>query len=252
MAQLFRLPRRGARTEWRIFFVAIVMLAGIGALLAKLWWEQVARGPFWSKKIAGRSQVTVRIPSVRGEIRDRNGITLVGNRASYEVDFYLPDIVRGFREINGFVPRKKYLETVSQMMTERKRPDIVQIVNDTIVKRLNELKLAKDYNSERLEKHFRTNEEVPFTYLEELDFKTLARFSEHDVGLPWRGNRDPPGAPVRLRSPRGASARLCRRAFRDDQTAGREGLHFYQPTWRGNPRSNSTSTNTSAARQACG
>ena len=40
----------------------------------------------------------MRIPSVRGEIRDRNGITLVANRASYEVDFYLPDMVRGYQD----------------------------------------------------------------------------------------------------------------------------------------------------------
>ena len=39
----------------------------------------------------------MRIPSVRGEIRDRNGVTLVQNRASYEVDFYLPEMVKGYR-----------------------------------------------------------------------------------------------------------------------------------------------------------
>ena len=74
-----------------------MVLSGLGVLAAKLWWEQVARGPFWTKKIASRSQVTVRIPSIRGEIRDRNGITLVANRASYEVDFYLPAMVKGFK-----------------------------------------------------------------------------------------------------------------------------------------------------------
>ena len=47
--------------------------------------------------VAAKASVTVRIPSVRGEIRDRNGVTLVGNRASYEVDFYLPDMVKGYR-----------------------------------------------------------------------------------------------------------------------------------------------------------
>ena len=58
----------------------------------------------WANKIAGRSEVTVRIPSVRGEIRDRNGVTLVANRASYEVDFYLPDMVRGYRQEMGYTP----------------------------------------------------------------------------------------------------------------------------------------------------
>ncbi len=160
------------------------MLLGLGVLAGKLWWEQVRGGDAWAKKIAGRSQVTVRIPSVRGEIRDRNGITLVGNRASYEVDFYLPDLVRGFKRQNGWVPLIKYKAPVRQMLTEKPEADIVQIVNTSILPRLQELELAKDYSSERLRKHYRNDTEVPFTYLEELDFPTIAKFSEHDIGLP--------------------------------------------------------------------
>src|SRR5688500_11756200 len=92
---------RRPSAELRIYFLAFVMLLGLGVLVGKLWWEQVARGKHWTRKIAGRSEVTVRIPSVRGEIRDRNGITLVGNRASYEVNFYLRDMVQGFKKQNN-------------------------------------------------------------------------------------------------------------------------------------------------------
>jgi penicillin-binding protein 2 len=181
---MFQQLRRGARVEWRIFFLAIIMLLGMGILVAKLWWEQVAHGPEWSNKIASRSQVTVRIPSVRGEIRDRNGITLVANRASYEVDFYLPAMVKGFKDQHQWVPVTKYKAPVRQMLTERDEADVVQIVNTTIIPRLQELDLARDYNSEHLQKHYRNNTEVPFAYLEELDFPTLAKFAEHNVGLP--------------------------------------------------------------------
>lgn len=184
MQKMLRLPRRGARVEWRIFFMAIVVLAGLGALVAKLWWEQVARGPFWAKKIAGRSQVTVRIPSVRGEIRDRNGITLVANRASYEVDFYLPDMVRGYKQEFGSVPTTKFKAPVKQMLKEKSEADVVKIVTEKVFPRLDALDLWVDYNEEQLQKHYRNDTEVPFTYREELDFKTLARFSEHNVGLP--------------------------------------------------------------------
>jgi len=186
MAVKFHLPSRGARVEWRIFFLALLMMGGLGILVSKLWWEQVARGPVWSKKIAGRSEVTVRIPSVRGEIRDRNGIPLVTNRASYEVDFYLPDMVRGYKQQNPHTkaPQVTYRGTVKGMAKDKSEADIVQIVNSSVVPRLQDLDLAVDYNSEKLRRHYRNDTEVPFTYREELDFKTLARFSEHDVGLP--------------------------------------------------------------------
>jgi penicillin-binding protein 2 len=179
-----RFARKPANAELRIYFLAFLFLLGLGALCAKLWYEQVLRGPKWTSKLASRSEVTVRIPSVRGEIRDRNGITLVSNRASYEVDFYLPDMVRGYRQKNGMVPTTPRPTTVRQMKKIVREPDIVRIVNESVVPRLEELKLAQDYNSQRLEKHFWNDTLVPFTYQEELDFPTIAKFCENNVGLP--------------------------------------------------------------------
>ncbi len=179
-----RFARKPANADLRIIFVAFVMLCGLGLLTAKLWYEQVLRGTKWSSRLANRSEVTVRIPSVRGEIRDRNGITLVANRASYGVDFYLPDMVRGYRRENGGVPQNEYTATVRQMKKRMKEPDIVRIVNESVVPRLNQLKLAEDYNSEHLQKHFRNDTLVPFTYREEIDFTTIAKFAENDLGLP--------------------------------------------------------------------
>jgi len=179
-----RFARKPANADLRIIFVAFLMVCGLGVLTAKLWYEQVLRGPKWTGRLANRSEVTVRIPSVRGEIRDRNGITLVANRASYGVDFYLPDMVRGYRKDNGGVPQNEYTATVRQMKKRMKEPDIVRIVNDSVIPRLNQLKLAEDYNSEHLQKHYRNDTLVPFTYREEIDFPTIAKFAENDLGLP--------------------------------------------------------------------
>ena len=60
----------------RIQVLGLFMLLGLGAVVTRLWWVQVAHGPEWTAKIRGSSEVTVRIPSIRGEIRDRNGVTL--------------------------------------------------------------------------------------------------------------------------------------------------------------------------------
>jgi penicillin-binding protein 2 len=53
-----------------------------------------------------------------------------------------------------------------------------------VVPRLDDLNLARDYNANKLQKHYRTNTEVPFSYIKDIDFETMAKFSEHDVGLP--------------------------------------------------------------------
>ena len=138
----------------------------------------------WTSQLRGSSQATVRIPSVRGEIKDRNGLTLVQNRASYEVDFYLPEMVKGYRERFGQPPVNEYRTTINGMPKDLKEPDIIRIVNNGIVPRLNDLDLASDYNAGRLQKHYRNDTEVPFSYVKDIDFPTLAKFSEHDVGLP--------------------------------------------------------------------
>ena len=168
----------------RLQVLGVFMLLGLGTLVLKLWWVQVAHGAEWTSRVRGSSEVTVRVPSVRGEIRDRNGITLVQNRASYEVDFYLPEMVKGYRQRVGPPPLTEYRGMISGMPKDLKEPDIVKIVNDGIVPRLDDLKLARDYNSNQLQKHYPTNTEVPFTYIKDIDFPTMAKFSEHDVGLP--------------------------------------------------------------------
>src|SRR5678809_718604 len=178
------MSKRRLNSRLRIQFLGLFMLLGVGSLGVRLWWIQVAHGQEWTSQIRGSSQATVRIPSVRGEIRDRNGTTLVQNRASYEVDFYLPEMVKGYRERVGQPPLTEYRSTINGMPKDLKEPDIVKIVNTGIVPRLDDLDLVQDYNSVQLQRHFRTNTEVPYSYLKDIDFETMAKFSEHDVGLP--------------------------------------------------------------------
>ncbi|PYJ69099.1 MAG: penicillin-binding protein 2, partial [Verrucomicrobia bacterium] len=176
--------RRRMGSRLRIQFLGLLMLLGMGALGLRLWWIQVAHGAEWTAQLRGSSQATVRIPSVRGEIKDRNGVSLVQNRASYEVDFYLPEMVKGYRERFGSPPLTEYRAIINGMPKDLKEPDIIKIVNNGIVPRLNELDLSRDYNAGRLERHFRNETEVPFSYIKDIDFPMMAKFSEHDVGLP--------------------------------------------------------------------
>ena len=170
--------------EFRIAVIGSLMLAGILLLIGRLWYVQVARGDEYTARIRSNSQVNVRLPAVRGEILDRNGIPLAENRSSVAVEFYLPDIVRAYREQHGKLPQRDYQTTVRGMMTEKSEADIVKILNDTVIARLAELGIAEDYNANSLRLHYRNNTEVPFTYIEDLDFETMARFAEHQVDMP--------------------------------------------------------------------
>jgi len=175
--------RRG-QTPFRIYFLGVMVLLGLSALVLRLWYVQIARGEVYRAKIASGSRVTVRIPAVRGDILDRNGIPLVQNRASFDVDFYLPDMVRAYRESHGRIPVKTYRGTVHNMQKDLKEADVAQIVSEEIIPRLEELGVAEDYNAQRLQVHYRTRGEVPYNYRQDMDFETMAVLSENNLGLP--------------------------------------------------------------------
>ena len=164
--------------------IAAVIAAAMFLLIGRMWYVQIIKGNAYKARIKGHSQLTVRLPAVRGEICDRNGIPLVENRASMEVEFYLPDIVRAWKEEHGSVPMRRYWGLDHGMRAEKKEADIVKIVNESIVPQLEKLGLAGDYNTRKLQIHYRDNAEVPFVYRQDLDFETMARFSENNLDLP--------------------------------------------------------------------
>src|SRR5262245_38857792 len=140
----------------RVLLVTFFVLASFGALGAKLYLEQVVNAEKWVARVRKSSSVSVRIPSVRGEIRDRNGIRLVSNRTSYGVDFYLPQIVRGYRETHGNrVPRKAYRANIDEMPKDVQVADIVQILDTSIMPRLSELDISREYDPAVLDRHYR-------------------------------------------------------------------------------------------------
>ena len=146
--------RRRIRPEFgiEIWVLGGVIILCMAAICLRLWFVQVRLADYYRGKIKGASQVTVRLPAVRGEIRDRNGVPLVTNRVTYDVDFYFPDLVSGYRQQYGDVPRKEFLQKDSSgMLHNRREPDIVQIVNQTVIPKLKQFGLAEPYNTERLE-----------------------------------------------------------------------------------------------------
>src|SRR5580693_3782758 len=142
-------PKKSSVLDFRILCLAALILASLVAIGVRLWFVQVKMADYYRGRIQGSSEVTVRIASARGEIRDRNGIPLVTNRPSYEVDFYLPDIVNGYKQKYAEVPMTEFRAKDSHgMLHDRNEPDIVEIVDRAIVPKLRALKLSGSFNAE--------------------------------------------------------------------------------------------------------
>lgn len=172
------IAHRQVKILMSIITVALLVLVG------KLWYVQIICGTQYRAKIKESSELTVRVPAIRGEICDRGGLSLVENRASCEVDFYLPDIVKAFKEKEGYLPTIKYQTSYRGMPFIKEEADIVKIVNSLIIPHLEKLGLAGDYNARKLQLQYRNNQEIPYSYQQDLDFETIARFKENNLDLP--------------------------------------------------------------------
>lgn len=172
------------RATKQVVITGVVFMLGLLVMLARLYQMQVMQHAFWLSKMNTGSEVSVRIPAVRGEIRDRNNVTLAANRPNYAIEFYLPDMVREYRAEKGDVPRHEYFANVKGMKRMLGEADIVKVVNESAIPRLEEFGLAEDYNSERLRLHFRNKREVPFVYRDGIDFAKFGKYVETGTGLP--------------------------------------------------------------------
>ena len=82
--------------EFRIAVLASLVLAAMLLLAGKLWYVQVARGEEYTSRLRNSSQVSVRLPAVRGEIIDRNGIPLARTIRAYAI-WVKPEKILGDR-----------------------------------------------------------------------------------------------------------------------------------------------------------
>ena len=190
----------------RFYFLAIFLLAGISSILIRLFIVQIDRYEEFSSKVPGTSEVKVRIPGVRGIIRDRRGKVLVENIARYELQFNLKEILDNYYNLvsdkndiikknnRGLSVKEKlkevpvtYFEFVdgSGIRRKRKESDMVSIVSESVLPYLARLGLYREFHSGDLQRHWRTHAGlVAYTYRDDLTFDEYALAAEHTLDLP--------------------------------------------------------------------
>src|ERR1041384_5866820 len=86
------------KNDRQLQLLAVVIFFGLALLGAGLWWVQVVRARDYRSSSETQSSRTVRLPSVRGKILDRNGDVLAENRANYNISVYLEDLSDSFKK----------------------------------------------------------------------------------------------------------------------------------------------------------
>jgi penicillin-binding protein 2 len=90
---------------WRLGVLALAVFAAIVLLLNRLWTVQIVNSSTALQRSEEQTTVRNRIAPARGVICDRNGVMLAENRPSFDIDFYLDDLQREYKQSHkGNVP----------------------------------------------------------------------------------------------------------------------------------------------------
>ncbi len=172
--------------RFRLYFLAVLVMAGFALLVYRLHRIQVTEHSSWAARVPGSKFESVRIPGIRGEIRDRNGLTLVDSTPTYELQLDLREIVAAYLKAHKELPTYTWERFDRYGQREIKtETDIVAVVEATVFPGLQEQGLLADYSTSSMRVHYRSNRGVvPFTYRRDLSFKEFARFAENNIGIP--------------------------------------------------------------------
>jgi penicillin-binding protein 2 len=176
--------------RFRLHVFTLAMMCGFGVLVYRLWWLQIEHHREFVNKVPEAKRERARIPGVRGEIKDRNGMVLATNKATFEVRVNLKEVldehVRQCRVKKVDVPMIKVEFRDRGIIRQKDEPDIVTMFKDLIESRLADLGLAAAFNAEQdLRVHFRSfGGVIPWVYRDNLSFSEFSRFAEHNLSLP--------------------------------------------------------------------
>jgi penicillin-binding protein 2 len=167
---------------WRLGVLVLVVFAAVDLLLSRLWNVQIVNSASAQQRSQEQTTVKARLAPARGAICDRNGVPLAENRPSFDIDFYLDDLRRDYAQ-----GHKGWMPTIHiggrNGRKGRDEIDIVQIVKESVEPISQTLGLTTDLNEKDIREHFRTDRDLPYHYMRDLDFATVANFEERNFGV---------------------------------------------------------------------
>src|SRR5271155_1303323 len=167
---------------WRLGVLALLIFAAIAMLLSRLWNVQVVNSDSARARSEEQTTVRERIAPARGAICDRNGVMLAENRPSFDIDFYLDDLRRDYAQSHrGRMPMIPLAP--GKDGKPRAEIDIVEIVKESIAPIKDTLGLTAPLNEKDIREHYRTARDLPYHYMTDLDFATVANFEERNMGV---------------------------------------------------------------------
>lgn len=164
----------------RLLFFHAVLASGLLVLAAGLLYQQVLRRDTAREKEQIQSQIRILVPGPRGNLYDRDGRLLVGNRPVFSVVLNLDELRSQFREEYVAV-RKAYRQTGDKDLPNADQ--MSHLARHAVVERyLQQVNRAlgreSRLNAADLRKHFQAQRLLPYTLIDDLPPEEYARLIE--------------------------------------------------------------------------
>jgi penicillin-binding protein 2 len=241
------------KNDPQLRLVAVMLVAGLCLLLARLWWVQIVSARDYQNNLATQSFRTVRIPAARGKIFDREGRVLAENQPSYDLSLFLDDFqnqiqkeferLRPLKTVTNSPPFWKLWLGSKSVVTQHAR--LKQSEMDALIRQARyniasalvaqvERQLGQPLalDPKKFESAYEKQLALPYPILKNLNAGQIARFEEQFSGVP--------GMDLNLQSVRTypcgtTAAHLLGYVLRDDSSKEGEDAYFnyYLPDYSG-------------------
>jgi penicillin-binding protein 2 len=191
------------KNDAQLRLVAMAVAAGLGILLAGLWWVQVVSAHEYQSHLETQAYRTVRLPAIRGKILDREGRVLAENCPRYNLSLYLDDLRKPFDDAYGQllkqaravqkqaiaaqekklgrsltkVELKQFAFTTGYLQQLRAQSRL-SVVNNLVAQVGEQLGQPVPLDATKFERAYETRLALPFPILQNLDESQIARFEE--------------------------------------------------------------------------
>ena len=173
-----------SRYRFRLYLLTAIVLFGGGTLLSRLYDYQIVNTEYYRKLIPGETTIAIRDPGVRGTIVDRNGQLLAKNLRNYELVLNLDEIHQEWERQHSEKQKPGRRRIGMAVPTSERSREIVRIIKEGIVPRLEHHGIAAEYSSSALQKHYVTHGGlIPFTFPVDLTYEQFARLAEHNLEM---------------------------------------------------------------------
>ena len=170
------------KSDRKLRLVAIAVLTGLTMLLVGLYFVQVISSKRYVKDLNNQSFRTVRVPSIRGQILDRNRLPLAGNRGLFNINLYLEELREAFKE--EYKLRKASRKLDRSEMTELGLRARFNVVSNLVQKLSLVMQQPIAFGENQFRKHYDHWTYAPLPLLTNLAPDQVARFQENSGKAP--------------------------------------------------------------------